>query len=213
MQRVIHRDEVITAFAPGVPLLRRIIVRGRNDASADVVAAAHPRLRSIGRLGHIRRIAGTLRWLYIAEDLVSELAAGPSGFGVVSSDADHSQGRFVFRFPGGVFTVRRQPHTDKDENVYIQECLKEVLEQAALADGVDASADLTIYIGIPAEGLPKLHVAHPTLTDPMAITLDEFDAPRKTLPGAGQSYPRRSVTSERKPPRADQDEDEQDSTS
>jgi hypothetical protein len=213
MQRVIHRDEVITAFAPVVPLLRGIIVRGRNDASADVVAAAHPRLRSIGRVGHIRRIAGTLRWLYIAEDLVLELAVGPTGFSVLSSDADHSQGRFVFRFPGGVFTVRRQPHTDKDENVYIQECLREVLEQAALADGVDGSADLTIYIGIGAEGLPKLHVAHPTLKDPMMITLDEFDAPREMLPGAGPSYRKRSVTSEHRPAQTDQDEPEQDSTS
>jgi len=208
MSRVIRREDVIAAFAPCVPLLRGIIVRARDDASADSVADAHPRLRSIGRLAHIRRIAGTLRWLYVAEDLVAELPAGPSGFGVLSTDLDHSRGRFVFFFPGGVFTVRRQPHQDDDENVYIQECLDTLLEQTPLAEGIDGNADLTLYIGVPHKGPPKLSVVHPSLADPMTIALDEFDAPRNALPADASPYPKRNVSSERKPHQADDDEQE-----
>lgn len=207
MPRVIRREDVVAAFAPCVPLLRGVIVRARDEASTDCVAEAHPRLRTIGRQGHIRRIAGTLRWLYVAEDLVAQLPSGPSGFSVLSNDLDHSRGRFAFCFPGGVFTVRRQPHQDDDENVYIQERLETLLEQAPMADGLSANADLTIYIGVPPDGPPKLHVVHPSLADPMTIALDEFDTPRSPPFVGGTSYPQRNVSSDRKLPEADDNQE------
>lgn len=199
MARVIRREDVIAAFGACVPLLRRIIVSARDDASAEAVAEAHPRLRAIGRTGHIHRIAGQLRWLYIAEALVAQLPGGPDGFSVLSTDQDHARGRFVFQFPGGVFTVRRQPHQDGDENVYIQECLESLLEETPLREGIDGDADLTIYINVPLDGPPQLHVSHPSLADGMTIAIDEFDAPRASMPpSATPAFPPRGVQSARR---------------
>ena len=204
MPKVVRREDVIAAFGPVVPLLRTVILDARTNASAEAVAAAHPTLNAIGRDGHIRRVAGTLRWLYVAEGLVAKLPAGPEGFGVISGSTDHSQGRFVFQFPSGVFTVRRQPHQEDEEHVYIQERLTGLLEQVPLAAGLSHDADLVAYLAVPAEGVVQLHVTHTTLTDPMTIALDEFVVqPTGHLPKPAP-LPERQVTSKRAPAAASQ---------
>jgi hypothetical protein len=190
MARPIRREDAIDAFRPIISLLRDVVSTARKATTFDVVAADNPDVR---RDGHIKRLAGTKRWILVADGLVDGKQKMPEGFGVESSEEDHNAGRYVFRFPGGVFTVKRQPHQD-DEGVYLQERLDAIIEQAELAEGIDAGVDLKVFIAVPAAGSGRLIVTHPTLEKPMTILFDEIRE-AETAPMPARPIPPRGVRS------------------
>jgi hypothetical protein len=176
--RVVRRKEVGEAFAPIAPLLREVITAARTASSFDATAKANP---EIGRASHLHRLAGTKRWILVADGIVSAASRLPDGFTVETTEAQHNSGQYVFRFPGGVFTVRRQPHEGSDEGVYIQECLESLLEEAPLRDGINGDADLVVYLNVPAQGTAQLLVTHTTLKEPIVLRLDDIVADLETV--------------------------------
>src|SRR4051794_11716446 len=98
----IQRDDVKAAFSALVPLFGELIAEARRASSFAAVATANP---EVTRDCHIHRLAGTKRWMLVADGLVARSSEMPDGYAVVSNDIDHNAGKYVFRFPGGVFTV------------------------------------------------------------------------------------------------------------
>jgi hypothetical protein len=129
--RLIARNEVIAAFEPLYGVLQTIIADARQKTTLERFANLHP---EIEREASLKRLAGQARWMLIAEGLAARIPS-IEGFSVRTSDAQHNSGQYVFAFPGGIFTVRREPHddTDPDDGRYIQQVLTEILEQAELA--------------------------------------------------------------------------------
>ena len=172
MAPVIERDDVKARFRPVMPLLNDVISRARAATAYDVTCEAHP---EVSRAAHLRRFAGSKRWVMVADELVRRAAELPDGFHVQSTEEDHNAGKYVFSFPGGVFTVRREPHQAENEGQYLQLSLARVREDTPLADGIDAFADLVVYVRVPAQKAPRLIVTHPTLDRTMVILLDEIE--------------------------------------
>lgn len=125
----------------------------------------------------------------------------PTGFSVATTDAQHNAGRYAFTFPGGVFTVRREPHDDeKDEGRFMQESFKEVtglLDQQGAPDAKDA---MRVWIKIAPAGGTRLtaldrydHRVKVYLTDLLTAS-----APPST-PYPGSTTQRTQVRSSRKP--------------
>ena len=173
MSRVIRSEEVYTAFRPIKPLLDDVIDEARKGSSYAVVASANP---DVGREAHIHRLQGTKRWILVADGIVARRAAMPVGYGVASTESDHNSGKYVFSFPGGVFTVKREPH-EPDEGAYLQERLEQILEEAPLAEGINPHADLKVFLSVSASGSARLIVAHESLSDPMVLLLDDIREP------------------------------------
>ena len=113
----------------------------------------------------------------------------------MSTDHQHNGGQYVFRFPGGVFTVKQAPHQDADEGAYLQERLEEILAAAPLAEGIDGTADMRVYLSVPARREARLIVTHTTLSEPMTITLSEIAARPLVAPAASRRPARRRVRS------------------
>lgn len=178
--RVIRRDDVKAMFRPIVPVLEAVIEEARAASSFKVVAKAN---HEVTRASHLHRLCGAKRWMVAADALVVREPDMADGFGVMSDDVDHNSGKYVFRFPGGVFTIKKQPHKE-EEGAYLQEQLEAVLEQAPLADSINAEADLKVFLSIPERLPARLIVTHPALSTRMVIFLDEItseEAPT-TLP-------------------------------
>lgn len=188
--RVIRRDDVKASFRGIMPLLDIVIAEARTASTFSVVAKANP---EVTRDGHIRRLEGTKRWMLVADGLVARESEMPQGYGVISNDVDHNSGRYVFRFPLGVFTVKKLPHKE-DEGAYLQEQLEAVLEQAPLAEDIDAEADLKVFLSVPARYPARLIVTHPALDRHMVISLDEITA---QAPPVSITPPKREVTTVR----------------
>src|SRR4051812_12431936 len=125
--RAPRREDVIDAFRPLAPILERVIRDARAQTTLEVMRAAVP---TVKRESHHHRLCGNVRWMLIADGLVEAGAEGdfPVGFAVESSDLQHNSGQYVFSFPRGVFTVKRKPHKDDDDGIYLQERLDEILE-------------------------------------------------------------------------------------
>lgn len=177
--RHITRDEVIEAFMPVHDLLTATIRYAREQTTAERYKNLHPEIaREAGR----SRLSGQARWQLLADGLVSGLPA-VDGFGVRSSEAQHNSGQFVFSFPGGIFTVRREPHdrADPEDGRYIQEAFAEILEQAVLSDGVDADAPIVAYLSVAAT-TAVLKVCHPTLTEVMKIAVSDLQPTPQSIP-------------------------------
>lgn len=172
MPRLIERDDVKGRFRPIMPLLNDVVDKARGATAYNVTSAAHP---EVTRAAHLRRFAGSKRWVMVADGLVARAAELPAGFQVHSKEEDHNAGKYVFGFPGGVFTIRREPHQAENEGQYLQLSLDRVREDAPLADGIDAFADLVVYVRVPAQTAPRLIVTHPTLDKAMVIMLDEIE--------------------------------------
>jgi hypothetical protein len=172
MAPLIERDDVKARFRPIMPLLNDVIDEARAATAYEVTCAAHP---EVTRAAHLRRFAGSKRWVMVADGLVARAAEMPAGFHVHSTEEDHNAGKYVFGFPGGVFTIRRDPHQAENEGQYLQLSLDRVREDTPLAAGIDAFADLVVYVRVPAQSAPKLIVTHPTLDKAMVITLDEIE--------------------------------------
>jgi hypothetical protein len=172
MAPLIERDEVKARFRPIMPLLNNAIDEARAATAYEVTCAVHP---EVTRAAHLRRFAGSKRWVMVADGLVARAAELPAGFHVHSTEEDHNAGKYVFGFPGGVFTIRRDPHQAENEGQYLQLSLDRVREDTPLAAGVDVFADLVVYVRVPAQSAPRLIVTHPTLDKAMVITLDEIE--------------------------------------
>jgi hypothetical protein len=169
MAKPISREAIIAVFKPVVPLLDEVIADAQSKSTPELMRTALPTVR---RESHVRRLVGTVRWMIMADGLVACAERMPPGFGVLSTEAQHNGGQYVFLCPGGVFTVKKQPH-DGNEGVYLQEQLNLVLEQAPLAQGINASAGIKVFLSAAWKRKPRLIVEHPTLTESMVILLDE----------------------------------------
>jgi hypothetical protein len=213
MTKLVRRDAVKQSLQPIIGLLTELIEFARAATTLEVVANAHPK---ITREAHLRRLGGTERWILIADGIVAHQSL-PAGFWVASTDAQHNSGQYVFRFPGGVFTVRHVPHQEPEEGAYLQECMEELLKQVPLAASIDGDADLKAFLDVRADGLPRFIITHPTLAEPMKIAFDEFDAEpvvaTTTTREPAAKLPRRGVRSKRAPKREHANEDSRPSPS
>lgn len=197
-KRPVTNDEVIGHFRPIQTLLWEVIEDARELTSTQVASDAFPRL---GRRAHLRRISGAARWMHVADGIVDRRGDLPDGYAVESTEEQHNQGQYIFRFPGGIFTVKRTPHKDPDDGKYLQEAL-EGFQDIALAAGIDADADLLVLLSVGANGEPKLLVEHPTLDKPMTIGLEALrtPAPVEAISPAHREIPQTKARSTRKAP-------------
>jgi hypothetical protein len=165
-----------------VPLVEEAVEEARVASSQQAISDANPEVK---RVAHLRRLAGTKRWMVLADGLVERASRFPDGFSVESTDADHNQGKYAFRSPLGICTVKREPHNEEEgQGKYIQEAIEGVLEQAALSPDIDPFAAVKAYISVPPEGAVRLIATHPTLAEPMIILIDEIDLGEGTGPVA-----------------------------
>jgi hypothetical protein len=184
MEVPVTRERLKAAFAPMVPLIEEAVEEARIASSRQAIAAANPEVK---RPAHLQRLAGTKRWMVLADGLVRREENYPKGFFLESTDADHNQGKYAFRFPMGICTVKREPHNEEEgQGKYIQEAIDGVLEQAQLSPDIDAFAAVKAYISVPPEGVVRIIATHPTLPEPMVILIDEIARPDIDSVSAGQ---------------------------
>lgn len=200
--RVITRDEVIAAFAPLRDLLHGIIDHAREQTTLERFAKIHPEIQ---REAGLKRLAGQARWILVADGLAATISS-VAGFGVSSTEAQHNSGQYIFGFPGGIFTVRREPHDehDPDDGKYLQEALVELLQQAELAPEVDADAPIVVYLSV-TQATAVLKVCHPTLSEIMKIAVGDLTPVAQPLPA--DAKPRRARARSTRVPRREEGTD------
>jgi hypothetical protein len=168
-------DEVLhdlrTGFQPILPLLRRLIKEARDATTLKAITAAN---QDIPRKAHLRRIGGTKRWIRLADGLVDSKGEFPAGYEVRTTDEQHNGGQYVFGFPGGVFTIKREPHKDPEEGAYLQEQFDICVEQGAAAGG-EANNQLKVFLSVPPSGAVMVFVESPRLTDVVKVKLDDLE--------------------------------------
>jgi len=153
---VILEDRLIEQLAPIGELLAELIDAAHSECTVQHVATAFPELR---RPAHLSRLSGIAAWAHLADGLVEadRQERFPAGFSVATTDAQHNAGRYVFRFPGGVFTVRRAPHDDeKDEGLFMQESFKEVTELLDKLGATDEKEGVRVWIKMAPGGATTL---------------------------------------------------------
>src|SRR5947209_2429143 len=129
-------------LTPIAELMDDIIASAYEEYS---MKALREKLPDVDREAHRARVSGLLVWQHVADGLVAAAAADrfPEDFFVLTSDKQHNSGRYLFRFPGGLLTIRRTPHDDdKEEGQFMQESFVEMteeLDKAALPDEQDAA--------------------------------------------------------------------------
>lgn len=121
----------------------------------------------------------------------------PEGFHLHSTEAGHNQGKYIFGFPLGVFTFKREPH-EEDKGAYLQDTLDILDQQQPLSGDADEFAGLKVYISIPSTGAVSVIVERPDAAAPMKFLLDEFMAPSKVLAPRANPVSRSIVRSTRK---------------
>lgn len=193
-KRVITRDEVIAAFAPLHGVLERVIAHARAQTTLERFAKLHP---EIEREAGVKRLCGQARWMLVADGLAASIGS-IDGFAVRSSEAQHNSGQYLFEVPGGLLTVRQEPHddSDPDDGKYFQQALTEILEQAELAPGINADEPIAVYLSVTAD-TALLKVCHSTIDGVMKIPVDDLQAPPQPLP-APSDRPRARARSTRK---------------
>jgi len=136
------QERLTAQLTPIAELMDEVIETAYDECSVKSVGETWPRLR---RDAHRARICGIVVWAHVADGLVDAAAHGrfPDEFVVLTTDRQHNSGRYLFRFPGGVLTIRRTPHDDdKSEGQFMQETFREMIEEldkAALPNETDAS--------------------------------------------------------------------------
>jgi hypothetical protein len=153
MGTVTLQERLTAQLTPIAVLMEEIIEAAYDSCSVKGIGETWPALR---RDAHRARICGIVVWAHVADGLVEAAVDDrlPEGFAVLTSDKQHNSGRYLFRFPGGVLTIRRTPHDDeKSEGQFMQESFREMteeLDKAALPDEQDAAR---VWIRIaPANG-------------------------------------------------------------
>lgn len=192
MKSQVSRAQFKSSFAPIVATLEEVIAAARDASDFKKIAAAIP---EITRASGVSRVSGTTRWILAADGLVDRVASFPHGFVLHSTDANHNQGKYIFGFPLGVFTFKREAH-DAEEGAYLQETL-EVLQKLPVPPGVGAIAGLKVYISIPPKGAARLIVNQPNTTESMVVLLDEFALPGKVVVQPKSTVPTSIVSSAR----------------
>lgn len=150
-------------------MIATVVDQAQAGARYELVDAGIP---SVHRVAHLRRLTGAARWMIAADAFVDQSLVWPAGFSVLTTEADHNGGRYAFAFAGGVWTVRRQPHGEK-EGGFLQERLEGVIEHAPLAPAF-ARAALKVFLSIPPVGAAKLIAEHRSWDESVVITLGEL---------------------------------------
>lgn len=189
----VSRDQFKRSFAPIIPFLEEVIEKAREETDPRQISKAFPAIR---RPSGLARMSGTGRWIAEADGLVDRVGDFPDGFCLHSTEAGHNQGKYIFGFPLGVFTFKREPH-EGGEGVYLQETL-EILDQQPLAKDVDEFAGLKVYISVPATGAVSVIAQRPDATEPMRFLLDEFVLPGRVVAPRANPVSRSTVRSTRK---------------
>jgi hypothetical protein len=187
------REGIIESFQPIASMLGEVVATAQDNAGDDVIRAAHPLLV---RHAHRNRVMGGLRWMIGSDQIVLRIAGAPNGFGCLTTEADHNQGRYAFSFPGhpgGVFMIRRTPH-EPGEGEYVQQRLKGVLEHAPLADQFKHSP-LKVYLSIPPRGGARLIAEHPAWSERISVSLAELKTLAPLVAGPSPAVPRPTVRS------------------
>jgi hypothetical protein len=136
------QQRLTAQLTPIAGLMDEIIDTAHDQCSIKSIGETWPALR---RDAHRARISGIVVWAHVADGLVEAAADDrfPEGFAVLTTDKQHNSGRYLFRFPGGVLTIRRTPHDDeKFEGQFMQETFREMIEEldkAALPAETEAS--------------------------------------------------------------------------
>jgi len=137
-------------------VLNTLIDAAYDEATAQHTANAFPHLR---RPSHLKRVSGTIRWALVAHGFVSASEDGrlPAGFSVQSTEPQHNAGRYAFAFPGGVFSVRREPHVDDhEEGRFLQSSFEQVTKLMDAQGSPSAQTAVRVWISIAPEGKTKL---------------------------------------------------------
>ena len=91
---------------------------------------------------------------------------------MATTEAQHNAGRYAFTFPGGVFTVRREPHDDeKDEGLFMQESFKEVTDLLDQQGAPDAKDGMRVWIKIAPTAQPSSPPWTATITGSRSTSL------------------------------------------
>jgi hypothetical protein len=190
MESQVSRGQFMASFAPIVPTLEEVIAEARAASDFKKIAVAIP---EITRRSGISRVSGTARWILAADGLVDRVPSFPDGFVLHSSEANHNQGKYIFGFPLGVFTFKREAH-DAEEGAYLQETL-EILQETPALTGAGVIAGLKVYISVPSKGAARLIVKQPNAEEPIEVLLDEFARPGKVVAQPKSSVPTSTVNS------------------
>ncbi len=176
--RVVRREEVIEAFRPLRPVLEAAVLWAREHTTLERYAQLHPEHK---REAGLKRLAGQARWMLLADRLVVDIV-GVEGFVVRTNSEQHNQGQYLFKCPGGLWTVKQEPHdaTDPDDGKYVQEELEGIRKQAKLAAGINGDDPLMIYFSV-TQTTAQLKVVHPALAEPLKIPLTDLVEPAKPL--------------------------------
>lgn len=135
-------ERLTAQLIPIAELMDDIIASAYEEYS---MKALREKLPAVDRPAHRARVSGLLVWQHVADGLVAAAAVDrfPSDFFVLTSDKQHNSGRYLFRFPGGLLTIRRTPHDDeKEQGQFMQESFVEMteeLDKAALPDEREAA--------------------------------------------------------------------------
>lgn len=135
-------ERLTAQLTPIAELMDDLIASAYEEYS---MKALGEKLPDVEREAHRARVSGLLVWQHVADGLVAAAAADgfPEDFFVLTSDKQHNSGRYLFRFPGGLLTIRRTPHDDaKEEGQFMQESFVEMtdeLDKAALPDEREAA--------------------------------------------------------------------------
>jgi hypothetical protein len=176
--RVVTREEVIEAFRPLRPVLEAAVVWAHKHTTLERYAMLHPEHE---REAGLKRLAGQARWMLLADRLVIDIS-GVDGFGVRTSSEQHNQGQYLFECPGGLWTVKQDPHdaSDPEDGKYVQEELEGIRKQAKLAPGINGDDPLMIYLSV-TRTTAQLKVVHSTVREPLKIPLADLVEPAKPL--------------------------------
>jgi hypothetical protein len=171
-------DRMIEQLSPLGPLLERLIDHAMAETEMPKAAKAFPALR---RDAHLRRVVGLVRWAEVADGLVAAEVAGelPNGYSVVTTEADHNRGQYSFRFPGGLFTLRRHPHDDaQNEGMFLQQQFAEIVRMMDTQGAPGADETVRVWIKLRPEGDTTFtardrygHETHVTLADLLAANV------------------------------------------
>ena len=188
------RDRLIEQLAPIGSLLDELVTAAYAGGGTRPTATAYPSLR---RAAHLKRVSGIVCWVLVADGLVAAHEEGrfPEHFSVRSSDAQHNSGRYAFAFPGGVFSVRREPHDDdQDEGQFLQQSFEEVTKVLDEQGSPDATTAVRVWISIAPDGQTKL-TARDRHDHEVVVTLHQSAVTGLPLPAAIPPLPHRDTRS------------------
>ena len=167
-----ERADIKRRFRPILPLIDTIVDEACMATTMEKTKAAHP---EITRPSHLNRLRGAKRWMIASDRLASLAPEFPEGFGLWSNEADHNASRYVFQWPGGVFTFRKHHHVE-NEGTYLERPLDAFNEQHELLEGVENSG-IVLYVSVDADGDRTLIATHEASDKPISIPFEELREP------------------------------------